>query len=274
MDYIYKKNNGHPTTVEKLTTTFNMNGKIESVREIVRFLEGFSDSDKLTTVLESLRQYVNDKVSTDSATFRQTWNLVTDLSLTTAATHSDIATALGTTVTVADNNDYAFVQVPRADATPTKIDHTERYKFNGTAWGYEFDVADPSSIPTTLAELSDDATHRLVTDTEKETWNGKAEVGTAQDTGTANTVYGAKAFTTGSISTESAFQKNFAAIFGLVSLPEFGMQVTVSETGFKIAVTDRNYNILIGKRTDNSWYIADDLDDILDAIIDGYTPNI
>lgn len=29
------------------------------------------------------------------------------------------------------------------------------------------------TLPTTLAELSDDSTHRLVTDTEKSTWNGK-----------------------------------------------------------------------------------------------------
>ena len=30
-----------------------------------------------------------------------------------------------------------------------------------------------AEIPTTLASLSDDSTHRLVTDTEKTTWNGK-----------------------------------------------------------------------------------------------------
>ena len=99
-----------------------------------------------------------------------------------------------------------------------------------------------------------------------------AVLGTSEDAGTANTVFGAKAFAIGEISTESAFQKNFAAIFGLVSLPEFGMQVTVSATGYKVAVTDRNYNILIGKKTDNSWYISDDLDDLLDEIISGYTP--
>ena len=29
------------------------------------------------------------------------------------------------------------------------------------------------SIPQELADLTDDATHRLVTDTEKSTWNGK-----------------------------------------------------------------------------------------------------
>ena len=32
-----------------------------------------------------------------------------------------------------------------------------------------------SSIPTGLDDLSDDATHRLVTDTEKNTWNGKQD---------------------------------------------------------------------------------------------------
>ena len=35
-------------------------------------------------------------------------------------------------------------------------------------------------IPTTLAELSDDATHRVVTDTEKGTWNGKSLVSYVQ----------------------------------------------------------------------------------------------
>lgn len=33
-----------------------------------------------------------------------------------------------------------------------------------------------SSIPTNLSDLSDDATHRFVTDTEKNTWNGKQDV--------------------------------------------------------------------------------------------------
>lgn len=34
--------------------------------------------------------------------------------------------------------------------------------------------ASTSDIPTTLASLSDDTTHRLVSDTEKNTWNGKS----------------------------------------------------------------------------------------------------
>lgn len=39
--------------------------------------------------------------------------------------------------------------------------------------------ANTSDIPTTLAGLSDDSTHRLVTDTEKSTWNGKANTATS-----------------------------------------------------------------------------------------------
>jgi len=34
--------------------------------------------------------------------------------------------------------------------------------------------ADVSSLPTSLSQLSDDSTHRVVTDTEKATWNGKS----------------------------------------------------------------------------------------------------
>ena len=39
----------------------------------------------------------------------------------------------------------------------------------------ELGIAETSAIPTTLAELSEDSTHRLVTDAEKSTWNGKQD---------------------------------------------------------------------------------------------------
>ena len=38
----------------------------------------------------------------------------------------------------ADNNDYAFVMIPTADATPTEIASVERYKYNGSAWAFEY----------------------------------------------------------------------------------------------------------------------------------------
>ncbi len=40
--------------------------------------------------------------------------------------------------------------------------------------------ADVSDIPTSLSGLQDDSTHRLVTDTEKTTWSGKSEVSVTQ----------------------------------------------------------------------------------------------
>lgn len=45
------------------------------------------------------------------------------------------------------------------------------YKLIGTAWKATAVVAD---IPTTLAALASDATHRVVTDDEKSSWNAKS----------------------------------------------------------------------------------------------------
>ena len=86
------------------------------------------------------KAFVNSSVATATATFRGTYNLVTDLGLTTSATHAQIATALGNEVSTADNNDYTFVQVPADDSTPTVIARVERYKFDGTDWSYEYEL--------------------------------------------------------------------------------------------------------------------------------------
>ena len=37
------------------------------------------------------------------------------------------------------------------------------------------DLTDKPTIPTALSDLTDDTSHRLVTDTEKETWNNKSD---------------------------------------------------------------------------------------------------
>ena len=82
-----------------------------------------------------------------------------------------------------DNNDYCnWLTTDTDNKTIYK-----RYKYNGTQWLYEYDVADPSSIPTALSQLAEDATHRVVTDTEKSDWNGKAnadEMSVVNGTGT------------------------------------------------------------------------------------------
>jgi hypothetical protein len=90
------------------------------------------------------KAFVNSSIATATATFRGTYNLVSDLSLTTSATQQQIAAALATKMAALsitpDTNDYAFVQVPAADATPTVIARVDRYKFNGTAWAYEYSL--------------------------------------------------------------------------------------------------------------------------------------
>ena len=83
---------------------------------------------------------MNSSISTATASFKGTYNLVSDLHLTVSATHAQIAAALDVLSLGADNNDYAFVQVPNTDTAPTDIAKTERYKFNGDNWAYEYDL--------------------------------------------------------------------------------------------------------------------------------------
>lgn len=47
-------------------------------------------------------------------------------------------------------------------------------------------IADVTDIPTALSELSEDTTHRLVTDTEKSTWNGKEDASNKSSSYTAS----------------------------------------------------------------------------------------
>lgn len=101
-----------------------INGKIPS---------GASSSNQLVDTTT-----MNSAISTATATFRGTYNEVSDLSLTISATQLQIATALGSTIATADNNDYCFVEIPTADATPTEIAQVDRYKYNGSAWSFEY----------------------------------------------------------------------------------------------------------------------------------------
>ena len=84
------------------------------------------------------KDFVNSSIATSTATFRGTYNVVTDLHLSTSATHQQVATALGTIISVADNNDYCFVEIPTSDLTPTETLQVDRYKYNGSSWSFEY----------------------------------------------------------------------------------------------------------------------------------------
>lgn len=110
------------------------------------------------------KDFVNSSVSTATATYRGCYNLVSDLSLTTQASHGQIETALGTAISdTPDNNDYAFVQIPTDDTTPTEIASVERYKFNGTLWSFEYTLNNSGFTAAQWAAVNSNITSGLVT---------------------------------------------------------------------------------------------------------------
>ena len=105
---------------------------------------------------------MNSSISTATATFRGTYNLVNDLSLDVDATEQQIATALASTISTADNNDYAFVQIPTSGSTPTEIARTDRYKYNGTVWAFEYTLNTSGFTSAQWAAINSAITSALV----------------------------------------------------------------------------------------------------------------
>ena len=106
---------------------------------------------------------MNSSIATATATYRGAYNLVSNLSLTITATHEQVATALAGAIATADNNDYCFVQIPVDDATPTVIARVDRYKFDGTAWSYEFSLNNSGFTQAQWDALNSGITSGLVT---------------------------------------------------------------------------------------------------------------
>ena len=86
----------------------------------------------------SVKDFINSSVATATATYRGSYNEKTDLGLNPSATRAQVATKLGQEISGADDNDYCFVEIPTSASTPTQIERTERYKYDGTSWSYEY----------------------------------------------------------------------------------------------------------------------------------------
>lgn len=232
--------------------------------------EEASGENKLTD-----HNQVSGDIATASATFRNTYNLVSDLSLTTSATREQVAAALGTVISVADNNDFCYVEVPTADATPTEIARTNRYKFNGTTWGYEFSI--PGFTAAEWAAIHSGITSLLVTEfgnKYKLPSVGIPKTDLASDVqaslGKADTALQQHQDISGMINVEDA--ENLSVIMALCSYPNANVTVTTNAE-WKCVWTDANDAILFGKKQDDTWWFSEDLDDILDDIIAGFTPS-
>lgn len=109
------------------------------------------------------KAFVNSSIATATATFRGTYNVITDLSLTPAATQSQIATALASVVSNADNNDYCFVQIPTSTQTPTEIARIDRYKYDGTNWEFEYSLNNSGFTASQWEAINSGITSTLVT---------------------------------------------------------------------------------------------------------------
>lgn len=109
------------------------------------------------------KAFVNSSIATATATYRGTFNLVSDLQLTVSATEQQIATALASAISTADNNDYCYVQVPTANDKPTEIARIDRYKNNGTAWALEYTLNNSGYTSAQWAAINSGITGNLVT---------------------------------------------------------------------------------------------------------------
>lgn len=141
---------------------------------------------------KAVADFVNSSIATNTANFLGTYDVVEDLGLSTSATNSQIATALGnyTFATTPTNNDYVFAAIDLY--LNTGADEYRRFKFNGTAWAYEYTLNNSSftaaqwdainsglsssdkttydaAVSTLNAHVADSTIH--VTSTDKTTWN-------------------------------------------------------------------------------------------------------
>ena len=94
----------------------------------------------------SVKDFVNSSIATATATYRGSYNVVSDLGGHYDDSEATIAAALATKMAsldppiVPDNNDYCYVPIPTSDSTPTQIARVDRYKYNDDdeEWAYEY----------------------------------------------------------------------------------------------------------------------------------------
>lgn len=100
-------------------------------------------ADNSTNPVENgvIKAFVNSSISTNTANFLGTFDAITDLGLSPGATHEQVAAAIAGEVSAPTNNDYVFVSWPASGSSPGSYD---RYKFNGSAWGYEYTLNNSS----------------------------------------------------------------------------------------------------------------------------------
>ena len=109
--------------------------------------------------------FVNSSISNNTATFRGTYNLVSDLGLGLDATEQEIAAALANEISIVTNNDYCYVEIPQTVTDPSVIQAYDRYKYTDAnhAWEFEFELNNSSFTAAQWAAINSGITSILAT---------------------------------------------------------------------------------------------------------------
>lgn len=109
------------------------------------------------------KSFVNSSIATNTANFRGTYDIETDLGLTTSATEQQISDALNLAVTTKTNNDYVFVAYPTSHSL-TDFDKFDRYKYDSTnqEWNYEYTLNNSSFTAQQWSAINSGITSTLV----------------------------------------------------------------------------------------------------------------
>lgn len=161
-DETYDASTNKAATVKSITdriTALDIPGiksKISNIENIIP--AEATESNKLAD-----KDFVNSSIATATANFKGTFNVVTALGLTLAATETQIATALATKITNPTPNDYAYVSFPDPVVT-TVITKFDRYKYSDNIWGYEYTLNNSSFTAEQWAAINSGITATLVAD--------------------------------------------------------------------------------------------------------------
>ena len=142
------------TVSQEAARTTDLAGRVSDIEDKIP-----EQADNINKLAD--KNFVNSSIATATATFRGTYNLVTDLELPVNATHAEIEARLARKIAIADNNDYVYVQVPNTAEKPDEILRVERYKFNGATWGFEYELNNSSFTAAQWAALNSGITSTI-----------------------------------------------------------------------------------------------------------------
>lgn len=134
-------------------------------------LTDYAKKNEIPTMLSDLSEDTTHRVVTDAE--KSNWNAKSNFSGAYAdLTGKPTIPIVPTKVSEFENDAKYLTSIPNNYVTETELNSKGYLTEHQDLSGY----AELTDLPTKLADLLGDATHRVVTDTEKTAWNNKAEV--------------------------------------------------------------------------------------------------